>query len=348
MASLLDYLRPQQAQQPGAMQQQGGGLLAQLLDQSVALPMAGALLGNQGNAANFGNAFSAAAPALAQRKLEAQTNKTGDWLRQQDQRYGDMLDNGFQPREVYDLYLQERKAQKPQGTSQMQEYEFAKSQGYGGSFMDYQMDQRKAGATSVNVTNGGGRYGTIPQGYELIEGPNGASMRAIPGGPEDTSAKDARSAGQAGVASRVVTTAADRARKAAEGRSLGAFGQSVAQHIPWTESAEVARQVEVLKSQAKVENLTAMRQASPTGGALGAVSDKEAEMLAAKSGALDANSPNFQRDLDDYELTLLQVVHGPEEGARIFMQSRGGLPQGVPQAGGGNRTQSGVTWSIER
>jgi len=112
MASLLDYLRPQQAQQPGAMQQQG--LFGQLLNPSVALPMAGALLGNQGNAANFGNAFSAAGPALAQQKLEAQTNKTGDWLRQQDQRYGDMLDNGFQPREVYDLYLQERKAQTAQ------------------------------------------------------------------------------------------------------------------------------------------------------------------------------------------------------------------------------------------
>lgn len=109
--ALLDFLRTQQAQQPGAMQQQGGGLLAQLLDPSVAMPMAGALMGQQGNAANFGNAFSAAGPALAQRKLEAQTNKTGDWLRQQDQRYADMLDNGFQPKEVYDLYLQERKAQ---------------------------------------------------------------------------------------------------------------------------------------------------------------------------------------------------------------------------------------------
>lgn len=113
--SILDALfgrqnNGQQAQGPGAMQQQPG-FMSQLLDPSVALPMAGALLGNQGNAANFGNAFSAAGPAMAQQKLQAQTNKTGDFLRKQDPRYAEMLDNGFQPKEVYELYLQDRKAQ---------------------------------------------------------------------------------------------------------------------------------------------------------------------------------------------------------------------------------------------
>ena len=62
----------------------------------------------------------------------------------------------------------------------------------------------------------------------------------------------------------------------------------------------------------------AMRAASPTGGALGAVSDSENAMLAAKAGALDPSSPNFARDLDDYELTLLKIVHGPEAGQKIF------------------------------
>lgn len=100
----------QQAQVPGAMQQQPG-ILGQLLDPAVALPMAGALLGNQGNSANFGNALSAAGPAMAQQKLTAQGNKTGNFLRKQDPRYAEMLDNGFQPKEVYELYLQDRKAQ---------------------------------------------------------------------------------------------------------------------------------------------------------------------------------------------------------------------------------------------
>ena len=112
--SILDALfgrqnNGQQAQVPGSQQQPG--FLGQLLDPSVALPMAGALMGNQGNSANFGNAFSAAGPAMAQQKLTAQGNKTGTFLRKQDPRYAEMLDNGFQPKEVYELYLQDRKAQ---------------------------------------------------------------------------------------------------------------------------------------------------------------------------------------------------------------------------------------------
>lgn len=207
-------------------------------------------------------------------------------------------------------------------TDDIKEYQAAKAQGFGGTLQDWIVEGKKAGAT--NVTVGGGRYGTIPQGYELRETPEGAQLVPIPGGPEDTTKKDLAAQGQADVATRVVTSAAQRARDAAKERNFGHVGQGLAAMVPWTDSAEVARQVDVLKSTAKVENLTAMRQASPTGGALGSVTEKEADMLASKSGALDPSSPTFQRDLDDYELTLLQVVHGPEEGARLYKESRGG------------------------
>lgn len=50
-------------------------------------------------------------------------------------------------------------------------------------------------------------------------------------------------------------------------------------------------------------------------------------MLAAKLGALDPSSPNFLRDLDDYELSLLKVVHGAEAGEKIFNETRSGKPQ---------------------
>ena len=83
---------------------------------------------------------------------------------------------------------------------------------------------------------------------------------------------------------------------------------------------------------ATIESLNAMRAASPTGGALGAVSDSENKMLAAKAGALDPSSPNFARDLDDYELTLLKTVHGAEAGERIFKETRGDKPQIKPPA----------------
>ncbi|WP_210171804.1 hypothetical protein [Mesorhizobium sp. Root157] len=323
--------------------QQGGGFLQNLLAPETAMPIAGALMGNQGNTANFANAFGAYGKSAAERLGK---NKTLDFLRQNSPDLAAAIDGGMPINDAWRIYADQRFAQQAKPTATLQEYEYAKQQGYGGSFMDYQLDQKKAGANSTNVTVGGGRFGTIPPGFELTDGPNGATMRRIPGGPEDTTKTDERKQGQADVVTRVVTTAASRARDAAKNRAFGGFGQGIVQYNPYSDSAEVARQVDVLKSQAKVENLNAMRQSSPTGGALGSVTEKEAEMLAAKSGALDPSSPNFERDLDDYELTLLQVVHGPEEGARLFQQSRGGAAIGLPTQGG-NRTQSGVSWTVE-
>lgn len=116
--ALLDFLRTQQAQQPGAMQQQGGGLLAQLLDPSVAMPMAGALMGQQGNGQNFANAFSAAGPAMAQqRELKAQTaqkNKTAEFLKANAPEYAQALEAGMPVNEVWRAYTESRKSQAPQ------------------------------------------------------------------------------------------------------------------------------------------------------------------------------------------------------------------------------------------
>jgi len=83
---------------------------------------------------------------------------------------------------VYQQYVK-----PPSPTKTMQDYDTARQQGYPGSFMDYQKDLRKSGAT--NVTVGGGKYGTIPPGHELVEGPEGVSMRVIPGSPAATKAE---------------------------------------------------------------------------------------------------------------------------------------------------------------
>lgn len=320
------------AQQPQTQPQPGGmmGGFRSMMNPATMLPIAGQLLGSGGNMANFGNAMMVAGQGMQQRQ---QQKKTLEYLWRTDPELAEMVEaTGMPLKDAWEIRHQRLKAQMPESTSGMKEYNFARSQGYQGSFLDFQLDQKKAGAT--NVTIGGGKYGTIPQGYELVEGEQGATMRPIPGGPADTTRNDQVAQGQADVATRVVTSAAQRARDAAANRNFGHVGQGIVQHMPWTDSAEVARQVEVLKSTAKIENLQAMRAASPTGGALGNVSNTENEMLAAKSGALDPSSPTFLRDLEDYELTLLQVVHGPEEGARIFRETR--------QAGGGNRTQTGA------
>jgi hypothetical protein len=210
----------------------------------------------------------------------------------------------------------------PEPTSLMQNYDFLIAQGY-------TPEQALQAVQSGTVVNVGGetqpQVGTITPGYALVPDstdPSGYRMRPIPGGPADETATAAAAAGNADIATSTITTAAARAREAASTRAITGPLAAVAGMLSPTDNAEIYRQVEVLKSNAVVSNLQAMRDASPTGGALGAVTAPDLELLAAKSGALDPTSPNFVRDLNDYELTLLKIVHGPAQGQLIFDQTR--------------------------
>jgi hypothetical protein len=230
------------------------------------------------------------------------------------------------PQTLQEFLKQRLVPEGPKPTDDIREYEFAKSQGFQGTFQDFMVEMKKAGAGSTNVTVGGGRFGTIPQGYELVDGPEGASMRPIPGGPEDKTGQMAAAEENRATSGDTITKAAAEARRLANegGRRTTGLGGQILSGIGETDAAELRRQVEVLKSKAKIENLTAMRAASPTGGALGAVSDKENQMLADAAGALEPNArPDvFKKQLDEYERTLLRVIHGRDAGDAIFEQTR--------------------------
>lgn len=96
--------QPPQAQTMGQPQP---SFFRQLLSPEVALPVASALMGNRGNAGNFGAAFSALGPAL-------QSNKTFQYLEQQDPELAQAVRNGLlDPKDAYGLMLQKRNAQGP-------------------------------------------------------------------------------------------------------------------------------------------------------------------------------------------------------------------------------------------
>lgn len=192
--------------------------------------------------------------------------------------------------------------------------------------LEYEQALRRSGASQTNVDTG-----TIPPGYRAVRDEQGRVIQyePIPGGPAATDAATLertteRQAGARETASRVVTDAATRALEAMQAPGLPATGVAggAMSWLPESNAAELRRQVDVLKSNATVENLNAMRAASPTGGALGSVTEKEGAMLAAKSGTLDPNSPNFARDVKDYTRTLLEVTHGPKVGKEIFDKMR--------------------------
>lgn len=92
---------PEQAQSPARVPFAG---LKALMDPSVALPIAGQLLGNRGNAANFGAAFEAMGPAM-------KANKTMKYLRENNPDLAKMVDSGLPITNAFEFLMEERKAQ---------------------------------------------------------------------------------------------------------------------------------------------------------------------------------------------------------------------------------------------
>jgi len=68
------------------------------------------------------------------------------------------------------------------------------------------------------------------------------------------------------------------------------------------------------------DKLQAMREASPTGGALGAVSEREIDLLQSTAGRLDPSLPDdvFQDNLKRLANQYMDVIHGPEAGPERY------------------------------
>ena len=202
------------------------------------------------------------------------------------------------------------------------------------------------GGGGVNVTVGGepglGKlstdYGYVldANGKPVIDQATGLPKAApVPGSPAAIEAAKLVTAGDIKggnkeTATDVITNAAKYAREADKSRMVGGWAGEIAAKNPGSQNAEVYRQVSALRANASAENIAAMRASSPTGAALGGVSDRDIQLLADKSGALNPASPNFARDLDDYERTVLRLVHGKEAGDRIFEATREGEDKPEP------------------
>lgn len=224
----------------------------------------------------------------------------------------------------------------PEPTSAVQNYQFLISQGVDGKTA---MERAfGGGGVNVNLGENGQSFANAPFGQDYRRNPDGTvwidpqtgtgQIINVGGGPQALDAAALATKGDAASGARdtstaTITNAANLARQAYNSGALtgGSLGNMMA-NLPESQAAEVRRQLGVLTSNATIQNLNAMRQQSPTGGALGSVTEKEGAMLAAASGAVDPASSNFPQQLDNYERTLLEVIHGPEAGKRIYEQTR--------------------------
>lgn len=269
-------------------------------------------------------------------------NRTVDYLRRQGlddgtatllagnkgalQQYLLRRSQGMDPKDALQtekLQLEIERMRSPT-TNDLTEYEYARKQGYSKPFNEWMLEKRRAGAMSVDAR----QMGNIPPGYrvEYDDQNRPISMAPVPGSPAALEAETARRKVEAGEGARgtVTDTITSQAQKARDliGRTTTGAGGWALSGVPFSDAADMYRYVGSLKSIAAAENLQAMRAASPTGGALGNASDADIKLLQDKAGALDPASPNFPAMLDEYERSLLRIIHGPTEGDRIFDATR--------------------------
>ncbi|MVB00048.1 hypothetical protein GN330_22615 [Nitratireductor sp. CAU 1489] len=231
------------------------------------------------------------------------------------------------------LELEQLRNPQPKQTDDIREYEFARQQGYQGTFQDFMTDMRKAGAT--NVTVGGGEVGTIPQGFELFTNPEtgSRSMRPIPGGPAAAEvdakarAEEARRTGEVDRGG-LVTQEIDRALDLMDTGILPDTGfGALLSGVPNTDAKAISKLLDTIRANIGFEELNRMRQQSPTGGALGQVTERELNFLQSVAGSLDQSQSADQLKFNLNRLwnTYMDTIHG--EGRGPARRPLGGAPQ---------------------
>jgi len=154
---------------------------------------------------------------------------------------------------------------------------------------------REAGMAQARATTDATRQagGRPPPGYRWTAD---GGLEAIPGGPADKKdqikdAKDSMRAESAVGRADLVIGKVDEALASVKGESIvsqrtGFFGSQAAK-IPGSEAYNLRRTADTIKANIGFQELQAMREASPTGGALGQVAVQELNMLQAVIANVD-------------------------------------------------------------
>lgn len=182
--------------------------------------------------------------------------------------------------------------------------------------------------------------GTIPPGYQLVTTPEGAQqMVPIPGSPAEAKAKEAEiQAGQRTEQKErqadVVLQDIDRAIEVMDKAILPTTGLAgdLLSGVGGTASRDLKGLVDTIKANVGFDKLQQMREASPTGGALGQVSELENRLLQSVLGNLEQSQSEGQVrfNLNRLYNTYLDIVHGPGDGPK-----RRPLTQGQKKEDGG-------------
>lgn len=112
----------------------------------------------------------------------------------------------------------------------------------------------------------------------------------------------------------------------ANGWGTTGWSGKLSENFPSSSGAQLKKRIDTIKANLAFDKLQQMRASSPTGGALGAVSDKENQMLQSALANLDTfqDPEQLKRGLEKVEKTYLQIVHH-------------GIGRGAAGEGGGSK-----------
>lgn len=209
----------------------------------------------------------------------------------------------------------------PDPTDDMREYEFARSQGFDGSFQEWQM--LRPPSTVINNGPTGIDYGQPPTSHAWARNPDGTvqidergAPVALPVGPaladqQATEAAGAARESQTAQTNDIVLDKIGEALGQVNGWTAG-IGQQLLGGVGGTGQFDLAATLETIGANIAFDALQAMRDSSPTGGALGQVTERELALLKATAGNIDPRqSPTQLRaNLQELQTLYLNTIHG--------------------------------------
>ena len=232
--------------------------------------------------------------------------------------FSELMANDF-PEHAAKIQEHLKNMPKPKEYSDIEGFKLAQEQGYKGTFVQYQLDLKKAGADSTTMLP------TPAKGFQYEQDKDGNWIaKIVPGGSADLEIQaNSEKAKLAKInqqkAGNVVLKNVGLVRNAIAnpqtffGVEVGPTGfGALLKDIPATQAKGVAGMIDTIKGNVGFDKLQAMRDASPTGGALGQVSELELQLLMSTIGSLDQaqNQEDLLRVLDEVEYWYNHIVHG--------------------------------------
>jgi hypothetical protein len=217
----------------------------------------------------------------------------------------------------------------PSLPSAIQEYNFAKEQGYQGTFQDFQLEQRKAGASSQNVYGTSFTPAVDTKGNRVFlqPSPQGGQPNVVQGFSPPEAIDKEKKAMEAAAAKTANLDNLDNAigdlMKHPGLESAVGFG-SVIPTIPGTPKADAIASIENLGSRAAIQTINDMKAMSASGGAVGQVSEKEWPKLEAALSNLNRsqgikqyreNLKKFQDQVRQSRRLINDAVNGESSGS---------------------------------